>query len=111
MKPSSLDEQIEKLEKSILDAEKTINNGVKESEKNKETDDKTSKEESKLNPQMVIGVLAPLAIGGGLYYMKPSIILEKKKDKKKINQMKLLQYTVGATAVIWIGLYMMSKKE
>ena len=120
MKPSSIDEQIEKLEKSIIHAEKEL---PKDTTSNSESFQETiepngNKSNSNTTALITIGILLPVLITGALYYTKPKFVMTKKKktdgskkESKQLNTTRLLQIGGGSALIIWSGLYMYNQSK
>lgn len=120
MKPSSIDEQIEKLEKSIIHAEKELPKDSIDAPNSLEdsTDTLSSKSNNNTIALITIGLLLPVLITGALYYTKPQFIMTKKKktdgskkDSKQLNTTRLYQIGGGSALFIWTGLYMYSQRK
>ena len=55
---------------------------------------------------MIIGVIVPILLWLVLYFTQPSFVQQKEGDKYTRSTRKVFYWTIGATLVVWVALYM-----
>jgi len=106
---NSIDEQIEKLEKDLLGNDKHQDFDSSDKTDTPQPPSTTPTTSPDNNILMGLGILIPVAVGGGLYYFKPDFIMETQRKKKQLNLQRLVMLTAGATILSWLVLYGISK--
>lgn len=115
-KPIDLEDEIKKLETSVLNSKNKINNpshdysatSVHETSHTEDnTQDNKKGASSFMNYVHWVYFTVPVVVGTGLYAIKPNFVMKKK--KKKLDTQKLIMYGVFISAILMLVIYLVKK--